>query len=364
MTELSNNNSFKFEGVIIERVIVHKINARTPDKQLVKPKISSKFIKFEQPALDALQLRVTKALGNRSHGIEVSIEKSDTGSYFQNSSTMLHSDDSSFIAISKELANSLTDAQFSTTAPGGILAIISGRVGDNALPFLASIKAETQDGFKANEQEDQVDMEYIADVLLTDTQRFYKIGFLVELVSNPAGPEGYSPSNYRAFLFDHLMTATETRSAAGYFYSSFLGMGTQASSKKLTQEFFELTRKFIDTLPLEQHEKFEYHEALRVELRSKETIISAAAFGEKHLTNDLRIEYEGFMKTQGFPQNAVMKDIAYIQAKLKRRRKLLFTNDVWLSTPPDEFSDLVQIMPSEEPEFTVLKIKGLVKGQE
>lgn len=364
MTEIHDNNNFKFEGVIIERVIVHKINARTPDKQLVKPKISSKFIKFEQPALDALQLRVTKALGNRSHGIEVSIEKIDMSSYFQNCAKMLNSDDSSFIAISKDLANSLTDAQFSTTAPGGILAIISGRVGDDALPFMASIKAETQDGFKANEQEDQVDMEYIADVLLTDTQRFYKIGFLVELVSIPPGPEGYAPSNYRAFLFDHLMTATETRSAAGYFYGTFLGMGTQASSKKLTQDFFELTRKFINTSQIEQHEKFEFHEALRVELRSKETIISTAAFGEKHLTNDLRIQYEGFMKTQGFPQNAVMKDISYIEAKLKRRRKLLFTNDIWLSTPPDEFNNLIQIMPSEELEYTLLKIKALVKGQE
>lgn len=364
MPEVPCNNNFKFEGVMIERIIVHRIYPHTPDKQLVNPKTSNKFIKFEQAALDALQLRVTKALGNKSHGIEMSIEKSDAGSFFQNCATMLHANDGTFIAISKELAHSLNRAQLSTTAPGGILAIITGRVGDDALPFIASIKAETQDGFKANEHDDQVDMEYIADVLLTDAQRFYKIGFLVELVSNPAGSEGYVANNYRAFLFDHLMTSTETRSAAGYFFSGFLGMGIQASSKKLTQEFFELTRKFIDTCPIEQHEKFEYHEALRVELRSQDATISLADFGEKHLTDELRKQYEGFMKMKGFPQNAVSKDNSYIQAKLKRRRKLLFTNDVWLSTPPDEFNKLVHILPSEESEFTLVKIKGLIKGQE
>lgn len=364
MPEMPTYTGFKFEGVMIERIIVHRIYSHTPDKQLVKPKISSKLIKFEQTALDALQLRVTRALGNRSHGIEMSIEKFDSGSFFQNSATMLHADDGTFIATSKELADSLNRAQLSTTAPGGMLAVITGRVGDDALPFIASIKAETQDGFKANEQDDQVDMEYISEVLLTDTQRFYKIGFLVELVSKPAGPEGYLPGNYRAFLFDHLMTSTETRSAAGYFFSGFLGMGIQASAKKLTQDFFELTRKFIDTSPLEQQDKFEFHEALRVELRSQDATISIAAFGDKHFTDDLRKQYEGFMKAQGFPQNAVSKDNTYIHAKLKRRRKLLFTNDVWLSTPPNEFSNLVQIIPSEESEFTLVKIKGLIKGQE
>lgn len=364
MPETHAYTGFKFEGVMIERIIVHRIYSHTPDKQLVKPKTSSKLIKFEQAALDALQLRVTKALGNRSHGIEMSIERFDTGSFFQNSSTMLHADDGQFIAISKELADSLNKAQLSTTAPGGMLAIISGRVGNDALPFIASIKAETQDGFKANEHDDQVDMEYISEVLLTDTQRFYKIGFLVELATKPAGLEGYLPGNYRAFLFDHLMTSTETKSAAGYFFSGFLGMGIQASAKKLTQDFFELTRKFIDTSLLEQHEKFECFEALRVELRSQDATISIAAFGDKHLTDDLRKQYESFMKAQGFPQNAVTKDNTYIQAKLKRRRKLLFTSDVWLSTPSDEFKNLVQVLQSEDAEFTMVKIKGLIKGQE
>lgn len=364
MTVMPAATDFKFEGVMIERIIVHRIYPHTADKQLVNPKTSSKLIKFEQAALDALQLRVTKALGSRSHGIEMSIEKSDAGSFFQNCATMLHGNDECFISTSKLLADNLNRAQLSTTAPGGMLAVISGRVGNDVLPFIAAIKAETQDGFKANEHDDQVDMEYISEVLLTDTQRFYKIGFLVELATNPAGPEGYLPGNYRAFLFDHLMTSTETRSAAGYFFSGFLGMGIQASAKKLTQDFFELTRKFINTSPLEQHEKFECHEALRVELRSQDATISAASFGDKHFTDDLRKQYETFMKSQGFPQNAVSKDNSYIQAKLKRRRKLLFTSDVWLSTPPDEFSNLVQVLKSEDQEFTLVKIKGSIKGQE
>ncbi len=35
---------FRFEGLTIERVIVHRIYARGPDKQLKDPKFSSKLI--------------------------------------------------------------------------------------------------------------------------------------------------------------------------------------------------------------------------------------------------------------------------------------------------------------------------------
>lgn len=231
-------SGFKFEGLMIENVILHNVYPRTSDKQLVEPKLSTNLIKLPQKALDALQLRITKALGNRSHGIEMSIEQIDDDSFFQNAAAMLHANEEQFIELSKKLAKNLNKAQFSTNAPGGVLAIIAGRIGDNAVPFIAVIKAEMQDGFKANENDNGVDMEYIEELLLTSTQRLYKIGFLIESVSEPFDANGYLPKNYLAFLFDHLITSTETRAAAAYFYGAFLGMSIHKSAKKLTDDFF------------------------------------------------------------------------------------------------------------------------------
>ncbi len=355
---------FKFEGLMIERIIIHRIFPRTSDKQLVIPRTSNKLIKLEQDASDALQMRVTKALGNKSHGVEMSINEVNSGSFFQTAATMLHSDDSGFIALSKNLANGFNKALSGTTAPGGLLAIIAGRVGNDATPFVATIKAEPQDGFKANEQDDYVGMEYISELLLTDAQRFYKIGLLTEMISKPPGLDGYEAVNYRAFLFDHLMTATETRPAATYFYSNFLGMDIQKSSKKLTQDFFEYTRAFIDTLTVSDEEKFEHHEALRAELRSQEAIISTAEFGKKHFKDSDRNSYNSFMQSKGFPQNAVSKDTDYIHAKLKRRRKYLFNNDIWISTPPENIGKFLHIEPADEQGITIVKIKGRFQGQQ
>lgn len=360
----TNGGSFKFEGIMIERIIAHKVYPRTPDKKIVHPKTSAMLEDLPQEALDALQLRITKALGNRSHGIEMSIDNIGADSYFQNAAAMLHADEQTFIELSKKLADKLNEAQFSTNAPGGVLAIIAGRLGDDSLPFIATIKAEIQDGFGADEQDDQVKMQYFKNLLLTNTQRFYKIGLLAELVSKPIGSSGYLPSNYRAFLFDHLMTSTETRKAAGYFYTVFLGMGIQASAKKLTQDFFELTKAFIDTTPVNDDVKFDFHEALRVELRSQDATISVADFGDKHFPDEIRKQYEVFMKAKDFPQNAIPKDNEYIHAKLRKRRKILLNSGVYISTPPDELKEFVQIMSSEDTDFTIVKIKGQITGQD
>lgn len=219
---------FKFDGVMIERVIVHRIHPKSTSKELIEPTTSNKVVKLPQAALDTLQKRIQHALGNKSHGIEMSIAITDADSFFQVSSGVFHATDEGFVEASKALALSLSKAQLNTNAPGGMLAVIRGRVGEQALPFIAAIKAEPQDGFRANENNGQVDVEYISEILLTETQRLYKIGFLVKVASKPGNNEN-SVGDYRAFLFDHLMTATETRSAAAYFYSGFLGMSIQAS---------------------------------------------------------------------------------------------------------------------------------------
>ena len=125
-----------------------------------------------------------------------------------------------------------------------------------------------------------------------------------------------------------------------------------------------LASGLIDTLPVSDDEKLEHHEALRAELRSQEAIISTAEFGKKHFKDEHRQSYDSFMQHKGFPQNAINKDTDYIHAKLKRRRKYLFNNDVWISTPPEKVDEFLHIEPTDEQGVTVVKIKGRLQGQQ
>lgn len=143
----------------------------------------------------------------------------------------MHGDADIYINNSKLLADKLNNALFQTNAPGGILAVISGRIGNDASPFIAVIKTDPQDGLKTIEEEDVIGIEYISELLLTQSQKFYKIGFLVEANTEQPLDGLYNSKNYRLFLYDHLVTAIESRSAAIYFYSQFLGSTILHSAK-------------------------------------------------------------------------------------------------------------------------------------
>lgn len=128
--------------------------------------------------------------------------------------------------------------------------------------------------------------------------------------------------------------------------------------------FFEFTKNFINTRSISHDDKLDFHEALRSELRSQNTTISVSDFGDQHFDDDTRKEYESFMELKKFPKNSILKDDEYICAKLKRRRRITLNSDVYISTPSDNFKELVEIMPSEDTDFTMVKIKGRVTGQD
>lgn len=96
---------------------------------------------------------------------------------FQIAAAIQLKEEAEFIEDSAQFAHMLTDAQLNTNAPGGILLVLKGRVGDTGKPFLCVIKAEPQDGFRTKEEDDFITIEFLEELLLTDSARLFKIGF-------------------------------------------------------------------------------------------------------------------------------------------------------------------------------------------
>ncbi|SFF35938.1 hypothetical protein SAMN05216563_12713 [Phytobacter palmae] len=350
---------FSFEGLCINCVIAHRIFPRSATKSMTPAKLSKQVLNFKTEAIDALQLRITEALAARSHGIEMSIRPGVADSFLNLAASTFGNNEATFITVSHRLANKLTEAQFNSGAPGGILLIVSGQVGEEQRPFLAVIKAETQTGFSTQENEQQLMMQYLNELLLTPSQRFYKIGFIVSIEDCAPDEKGNYPSElFKAFLFDHLMTSTDTSKAAAYFYNTFLGMDINQSSKKITQDFYEITRDFINNADIEQEEKLNLHEALRTELRSKKSTLNINNFADEHFPDELKDDYKKITKQKKLPETSFIKDNDYIASKLKRRSRLIFSNDIWMSVPPENFKELVEITPNENDNTTTVKING------
>ena len=358
-------SSFEFKGMVIKQLTAHTVFARSKDKELIPPEYATDLIELEQDALDLVQVRITDALGSTSHGVEMAIQYSEPGSFMQRSASMMRATRETFVAESKTLAYKLAEAQTSPRWPGGVVIVMSGTVGGQSKPFVAVIKAETDKGFNVTEKDGKITLELIKKMLLSETQRLYKVGILVEISNSPADLDGqYLPENYRAFLFDHLLTTIETRAAAAYFYSAFLGLSILSSSRRQTQIFFEETKNFTNSIPISEEERYNLREALRTELRSNTPTLNAKAFAESHLPEEQRSAYLKHLSGKGFPDQAVVKDTEYIKLKLRRPRNVVFSSGVSIRVPSDQtLKELVEIAASANG-FTSVKIKGVVSEQD
>lgn len=355
---------YSFDELVINRLIAHTIFVRGPDKKKKAPELSDQLIPLDVESRDLVQARITKALGSKAHGIAMQISRSDAGSFMQVAAAMIGSNDQDFISSSQQLADALAEAQTSPRWPGGVLIAMSGSVGESQNRFLAVIKAEPDRGFSFGQQGGNVTLNLIKNMLLSQTQRLFKIGMLVEVNVEPPTPAGFAPGNYRAFLFDHLLTATETRDAAAYFYDAFLGMDIVGSSKYQTRLFYEKSKDYINGIPAKQHEKSQMLEALRTELRSNKALVSVAEFAKDHMPKEYQKEYARAMKAQGLPDKGIVKDLEYIKSKLRRPRKVKFTSGVTINVPAEqEFKDYIEIQPQADGHTTV-KIKGVVQARE
>lgn len=352
--------AFDFDLLTISRFVVHQIFERTDDA-VPEPNLSEHCTALDQRGLVTLQNRIVKALGSGNHGIEMNVRRTGDGTFFQHATKAIHSTET-FVDETARIAELLNEAQSSRRLPGGIVVVLKGKVGTARNLFLAVIKAEIHEGFATQRTDTEVLMSYLDSLALTPNQKLYKIGFLAYNGMTENAIEAVTPNvaNYRAFLYDHYMSAKETRTAALYFYSQFLGFEVRESDKKLTRDFFELTRKFISEVHLDDEVKMNLQQCLYVELKSNNcATIQIHAFAESYLPQDTRDDYVNHMTNNGFPEIAVCKDTEYISRNL-RRRKLHYSSDVEITAPSEQFDELITVV-SEDELTTTLRIRGKLR---
>jgi hypothetical protein len=356
---------FDFCDMVIDRMAAHTVYAREVGNVRKDPLCYDELIVLDGDSSDVLQMRLTAALGNRSHGVEMIVKNKDAKSFFHKGCEIMSADDAAFLATSKEFAHSLTDAQTNPRWPGGVLIVVSGKVGAPSKQFLAVIKAETDKGFSVVEENGKISLQLVRKMLLSETQRLYKVGMLIERAFVKPDHDGlYDPGNYYAFLFDHLLTGNEIGKAAAYFYDAFLGLNIHSSNRHLTRVFYDETMNFINSAKIDDDEKYTYREALRAELRSQVAALSLEDFGGRTFPDPLKVEYVAELKKKGFPGQAIVKDTEYVKAQLKKPRNVKFTSGVLIRVPTDkDFKDLVTINATEDG-YTQVLIAGAVENHQ
>ncbi len=347
----------------ITKIVVHHIPSRDDERKPITPHGGDALVEVTGSAIDMFVRRITKALGSRSHGLKADVRDAEVSSVFQNACEMMDCGDARFIELAQKCANQLAAAQATRPMDPCKLITITGEVSALQRKYVAFIKADLQDALAEKKQSHKKTLDHLRDIFMTESQRLYKIGLIQRTVAiAPQKNSLYDSEHHAIYLFDHLLNGMETRQAAYYFYSQFIGADLAMSDKRLTRDFYEKTKDFIKSQNFTPAKKIEYVEALRSELRSNEQTISVRHFSEKHIPKNSQAAYETFMAKANFPQHAITKDVEYVREKLKRRQKITFSTGVQITTPANQISLIT--MKEQTAEKTVVEIQGKVESSE
>ncbi len=355
----------KIDLMTISRAVVHTIPARGSDRTYVPPTGGGSVLHLSTEVSDAVVTRITKALGNHTHGVQTDIIDAGSESMFQRACLMMNCNDDQFVTQARNAAKKLARVQQSKSLKPAKLICISGSVTANSRPFVAFIKAELQEALSERNQKGQPTLAVLKDLFLTESNKLYKIGFVSRNISGDGKKGGvYEPEYHSVHVYDHLMTALETRPAAFYFYNEFLGTEVAATDRRLTRDFFEKTLEFIDSQKYPPSKRIALGEALRSEMRSNGGQLSVKDFSASHIQAvDEQQAYVTFMTKSGFPAHAITKDTEYVKTRLKRRQKVIFSTDVIITTPPGAAADLLKFREGKNGS-TLVTIKGFVESNE
>jgi hypothetical protein len=293
-----------FENLSVGRIIIHEVFARGADKTLVQPIYGTQLLVLPQDAKDALQARITNALGQSSHGVEMAIRETGVESTWQKAKEIIESqgNDPQFVSLSQSIASKLAVAQTNRTIPGGIVVVIEGTCGNPTRSFMCVIKAEPHGGFTKRQASGHLTLEYIKELILTPQAKLYKIGAFLR--QDPAAVTAQEPANgWQAFLFDDLISRGNKLSAAQYFYESFLGLAFPSNSAFQTKQFHALTKDFIRNANVDSENKIDLLNALTTYLKTDQVAtIQVDVFSQSYLGDaQLQDAYTTYMQQKTSP---------------------------------------------------------------
>jgi hypothetical protein len=364
-----------FQNLIINRIIIHEVFRRDNVRALVEPIYGTELIELDADARDELQKRITSALGHASHGVEMAIEESSPESAWGWAKVVISSidQDAQFINASQRIASKLAAAQAARNIPGGIVVVINGAAGHPSRSFMCIIKAEPHGGFTKKQAEDgNLSLQYLRDLILTPQSKLYKIGAFLHQTSE-AATEQAPTDGWRAFLFDDLITSGNKLGAAQYFYETFLGLAFPTNSAFQTKQFHSYTKEFIKSAHIVPEKKYDLLTALTTYLKTDQAAtVQVQAFATTYIdTPELRDAYTAHMEKNHFPMTAIHKDLSEVQSAL-RLRKLVFSHNIKLTAPSDQFEDYVRIQAIDGeqdehgniPKWTQIIVRDHIRDQE
>jgi hypothetical protein len=349
-------------NVDITRVIAHEV-VRASRITERPPVLSDNLVDLNESGKALVGTRLVNTVASGSHCVDVTVDDGSAGSPFDRATAMLDADDEGFVANSKLLAGALSKSQTAGPIKSGSAMFVQGTCSADgtASRFLAIIKADSDQALYKGVSGEIITLTYVSDMLLGESQRLFKIAFLIEDTRRSGtSSAGRQPDDFSVKVFDHLMQTSGNGDAAAYFYSTFLRCKLSLNAARQTKQFYGVVRSFIEEMPISQVERVAYHGDLISYLRQNRETLEPRTFAQDVLPQAHRDAFVRKCREEGIIQ-AFSKDLDLVKGKL-RRQSVKFSSNVTLYAPSEVFQDAVKIIGTSQDGWTELKIRGSIEG--
>lgn len=353
----------KFENLQITKVIIHEVYKRELTGEIKRPFFNTECCTLGTQEIEFLRQRITGAMSSRSSAIFMEIDNDGENSIFQYIKSYWENSDSNdenFIALSKEITHRLTEAQVSKGIPGGVVVVLEGTVQEINKPFVAIIKAESQNGFTLEKQDERRVLRFLRDLFLTPHQKLQKVGLFI---NNAVHGRKIMKTDIDAFVFDSNADSANTNKAT-YFYNNFLGLKYRSDSNVVTNKFFMSTKEFIQQCnEFSSTQKIDKISALISYLKFEvNQFVNANEFADRIFENSpLKRSYLDRLESEGISCERFRKDLSLADMHMKKRQ-IILDNKIKLFAPTDNFDDMVKITDNEDG-TTSFVVQGKIQNE-
>lgn len=258
--------------------------------------------------------------------------------------------DSSFVDQSKDIATNLYNFQKGNNA-AGILLIVKGHIAELSICVILKLERDNGAQLVLNEDTKTFNVEEVQDLMLTKKTKIFKVAIFINRI--PAG------TDYDGRLMDYQINP-KNKKEINTFFLDFMGCVPYSDPKISTKRFYELTRKFLDTIP-DEIIRSQYIQDLNSYLRKIQATISPREFAEDYMASTQhKNQYREYLQSQSFEFTNYTKDNTLINSHINKII-MEFENGISILGANGSFEDKVSFSKDEQTGECRAEIKSKIK---
>lgn len=328
-------------SISFTEVIVHTLPKHKKEDKETEPKYSEKNSKLTFTLQTIFKDKIVTALSS-DKALKLIYNPESLSPVSAHSKSIIIGDANSrkidFVGNSKKIARHLFDIQKGNNNEGILVAI---PVKANQKSALVLIKLEMDSGAQLvlNEKTKSFDINTIQDLMLTKKTRVYKIALLLE--------KSLQGVKYDVIVADNQIDMKAKKEIKSWFISDFLGCMPYKDPKIVTQNFYNYTKTYIDTIE-DDIKRAKYHQDLNSYLTKNSDFLNPQEFADDYLsTTKEKNNYKDYLTGKGFSFSIFSKDLSQIENKI-RKMTIEFANGIILTSKNGKIDDKIKLEKTDE----------------